>query len=132
MAGREDLAAAVRSALPDARFDAVFEAVGKPSAWEAAVLLARKGGRVNFFGGCPGGTSVSLDTTLIHYSNLTLLASFHHTPRTIRRALELIETGVIRATDFVDGESGLSGLPELFRAMAVGNRAVKTFIDVRR
>lgn len=132
MAGREELAAAVRSSLPDARFDAVFEAVGKPSAWAAAVSLVRKGGRVNFFGGCPGGTSVDLDTTLIHYSNLTLLASFHHTPRTIRRALELIETGVIRAADFVDGEAGLSGLPELFRAMAAGNRAVKTFVDVRR
>lgn len=132
MAGREDLAVAVKSALPDARFDVVFEAVGKPSAWEAAVQLVRKGGRVNFFGGCPGGTSVSLDTTLIHYSNLTLLASFHHTPRTIRRALELIETGVIRATDFVDGEAGLSELPELFRAMAAGNRAVKTFVDVRQ
>ena len=132
MAGREDLAAAVKSSLPDARFDVVFEAVGKPSAWEAAVQLVRKGGRVNFFGGCPSGTGVSLDTTLIHYSNLTLLASFHHTPRTIRRALELIETGVIRAADFVDGEAGLTELPELFRALAAGNRAVKTFVDVRR
>ena len=43
-------------------------------------------GTVNFFGGCPSGTTVSLDTALIHYSNLTLLASFHHTPRTVRRA----------------------------------------------
>lgn len=130
MAGREDLAAAVRSSLPAARFDVVFEAVGKPSAWEAAAGLVRKGGRVNFFGGCPGGTAVSLDTTLIHYSNLTLLASFHHSPRTIRRALELIETGVVRAADFVDGEAGLSALPELFRTMAAGNRAVKTFVNV--
>ena len=131
MAGREDLGAAVKASLPAAQFDVVFEAVGKPSAWEAAVALVRKGGRVNFFGGCPGGTSVSLDTTLIHYSNLILRASFHHTPRTIRRALELIETGVIRAADFVDGEASLSELPDLFRAMAAGNRAVKTFVDVR-
>ena len=56
--------------------------------------LVRKGGAVNFFGGCPSGTTITLDTTLIHYSNLTLLASFHHTPRTIRRALEFIEAGV--------------------------------------
>jgi L-iditol 2-dehydrogenase len=91
----------------------------------------RKGGAVNFFGGCPAGTTVSLDTTLIHYSDLTLLASFHHTPRTIRRALEFIEAGVIRAADFVDGECPLSGLPQLFRAMAAGNRVVKTLIRVR-
>lgn len=33
MEGREDLEAAVRSGVPIAAFDAVFEAVGKPSAW---------------------------------------------------------------------------------------------------
>ena len=111
-------------------FDAVIEAVGQPETWEAAVHLVRKGGTVNFFGGCPSGTSVSLDTKLIHYSNLTLLASFHHTPRAIRRALEFIEAGVIRAVDFVDGECPLTQLPELFKSMAAGNHAIKTLIRV--
>jgi len=128
MEGREDLEAAVRSGVPIAAFDAVFEAVGKPSAWEAATRLVRKGGRVNFFGGCPSGTTVTLDTGLLHYSNLTLLASFHHTPRSIRAALDRIERGVVRAADFVDGEASLDALPALFRSMAGGNRAVKTCI----
>jgi len=110
------------------KFDVVIEAVGKPETWEAAVQLARKGGAVNFFGGCPSGARVSLDTELIHYSNLTLLASFHHTPRAVRRALELIEAGVISARDFVDGECPLSRLPELFKQMAAGNHTVKTLI----
>jgi len=112
------------------RFDVVIEAIGQPQAWEAAVQLVRKGGTVNFFGGCPSGTTVSFDTQLIHYSNLTLLASFHHTPRSIRKALEFIETGVIRAVDFVDGECALTDLPGLFKAMATGNKAVKTLIRV--
>jgi L-iditol 2-dehydrogenase len=111
-------------------FDAVIEAVGQPVVWEAAAHLVRKGGAVNFFGGCPSGTTITLDTTLIHYSNLTLLASFHHTPRTIRRALEFIEAGVVRAADFVDGECPLTQLPELFKSMAAGNRAIKTLIRV--
>jgi L-iditol 2-dehydrogenase len=115
---------------PGSIFDVVIEAVGKPETWEAAVRLVRKGGTVNFFGGCPAGTTVSLDTALIHYSNLTLVASFHHTPRTVRRALEFIETGVVRSDDFVDGECSLSELPMLFRSMASGNRAVKTLVRV--
>ncbi len=127
-----DSVKAVTARLPKPNFDAVIEAVGKPEAWEAAVKLVRKGGAVNFFGGCPAGTSVSLDTGLIHYSNLTLRASFHHTPRTIRRALEFIESGVIRAADFVDGECALSELPALFARMTAGNRVVKTFVDVTR
>ncbi len=109
-------------------FDAVIEAVGKPEAWEAATRSVRKGGKVNFFGGCPSGTAVSLDTDLLHYSSLTLLSSFHHTPRAIRRALELIESGVVPAPLFVDGEAALDALPDLFRSMAAENRAVKTFI----
>jgi L-iditol 2-dehydrogenase len=112
------------------KFDAVIEAVGRPEIWEAAVQLVRKGGAVNFFGGCPSGATITLDTTLIHYSNLTLLASFHHTPRTIRRALEFIEAGVIGAVDFVDGECALTQLPDLFKSMASGNHAIKTLIKV--
>ncbi len=125
-----DLVSKVRQ-RSTAPFDVVIEAVGKPEVWEASVHLVRKGGSVNFFGGCPAGTTITLDTTLIHYSDLTLLASFHHTPSAIRRALEFIETGVIRAADFVDGECGLTGLPELLKSMTAGNRAVKTLIRVR-
>jgi L-iditol 2-dehydrogenase len=124
-----DLVSKIRAAT-EIKFDIVIEAVGKPEIWEAAAHLVRKGGAVNFFGGCPSGVTITLDATLIHYSNLTLLASFHHTPRTIRRALEFIESGVIRAKDFVDGECPLSQLPELFKSMTAGNRAIKTLIKV--
>jgi threonine dehydrogenase-like Zn-dependent dehydrogenase len=68
---------------------------------------------------------------MIHYSNLRLLASFHHTPKTFRRALRFIEEGVIRAKDFVDGQWPLTQLPELFKQMAAGNRAIKTLVNVR-
>ncbi len=125
----DDLVATVKAEVPQL-FDFVVEAVGQPETWEAAVRLVHKGGGVNFFGGCPAGTRVSFDTGLIHYSNLTLLASFHHTPRAVRHALGWIEAGVIRADDFVDGECPLSGLPELLRSMAAGNRAIKTLIRV--
>jgi L-iditol 2-dehydrogenase len=111
-------------------YDVVFEAIGKAEAWEAAVQLVRKGGKVNFFGGCPAGTTARFDTGLIHYSSLTLLASFHHTPKTIRKALELIEAGIITSKSFVTGQCTLTELPALFKTMAAGNKAVKTLVDV--
>jgi L-iditol 2-dehydrogenase len=122
-----DLAATIKSANQTV-FDIVIEAVGKPEAWQAATRLARKGGKINLFGGCPADTTVELNTNLLHYSNLTLLSSFHHTPRAIRRAFELIESGVIRVGNFIDGEAPLDHLPALFRSMAASNRAVKTLI----
>ena len=124
----EDVVAAVNA---NDLFDVVIEAVGKPACWEAAVEIVRKGGTVNFFGGCSKGTSITLDTERIHYSNLTLLASFHHSPATIRKALEHIEAGRIRAEDFVTGECTLNELPTIFREMAQGNRAVKTLIHTQ-
>ncbi|MDB6021465.1 MAG: Alcohol dehydrogenase, zinc-binding domain protein [Pedosphaera sp.] len=130
LAGQSNLVPAIQTGA-NSPFDVVIEAVGKPEVWEAATRLVRKGGKVNFFGGCPSGTTVALDTALLHYSNLTLLASFHHTPRAIRRSLELIEAGIIRARDFVDGECPLTQLPQLFKSMTTGNRAVKTLIRVR-
>jgi len=124
-----NLPAKIRSASKT-HFDAVIEAVGRPETWEASVHLVRKGGTVIFSGGCPAGTTVTLDTTFIHYSDLTLLASFHHTPHAFRRALEFIEAGVIHAGDFVNGECPLTKLPELFQKMAAGNHAIKTLIKV--
>jgi len=130
-AGKEgNIVQAVGNAYTPREFDVVVEAIGKPETWAAAIRLVRKGGSVNFFGGCPGGTTVSLDTHIIHYSSLKMFASFHHTPRTFRRALEFIEAGVVRARDFVDGEWPLTKLPELFQQMTAGNRAIKTLVRV--
>ena len=67
--------------------DLAIEAIGLPETWELAPQLVRKGGAINFFGGCPAGTRVGLDTQLLHYAEITCRASFHHTPDHIRRSL---------------------------------------------
>ena len=123
----EELVRQVQAA--EERFDVVVEAVGKPETWEAAVELVRKGGKVNFFGGCPAGTTVRFDTGRLHYSSIRLLASFHHTPRAIRKALDWIEAGVVTAENFVDGSCALTELPATLAQMARGNRSVKTWVQ---
>jgi L-iditol 2-dehydrogenase len=113
-----DPIAAARARTPEGRgADIVFEAVATPEAWLWAVQMARKGGLVNLFGGPPSGTAVSLDTNLIHYSDLTLKASFHHTPATARRAFELITSGRFHAQDFLTGTATIEDLPNVFHAM---------------
>ncbi len=71
--------------------DVVIEAVGTTATWALATSLARPGGLVNFFGGCPSGSHVSLATYPIHYGELTLKGVFHHTPAYFAQALELIQ-----------------------------------------
>ena len=75
----------VRQMTHDRGADIAIEAVGNPETWHWAVDMVRRGGTVNFFGGCPNESRVSLDTSLLHYSEITCKASFHHTPAHIRK-----------------------------------------------
>jgi len=123
-----DPVAAVRDLTQGRGVDVAIEAVGKPTTWETCARLVRKGGTVNFFGGCPSDTRVSLETSLLHYSEITCKASFHHTPRHIRRSLELIGQGVISADHFVNGEEPLANLLEVLRHLMSHNGHLKTAI----
>ncbi len=108
--------------------DVVIEAVGMPSAWGGAVEMVRMGGTVNFFGGCPRDTQVCLDTSLLHYSELTLKASFHHTPRHVQRALDIMAGGNIKVDDFVIDQAPLRDLLSVFKHMMSHNGHLKTAI----
>jgi L-iditol 2-dehydrogenase len=68
----------------------VFEAVGRPEAWRAAVESAAPGGVVVLVGGCPRGSEVSFPTGPIHYEELELRGAFHHAPAEVDRALQIL------------------------------------------
>ena len=108
--------------------DIAIEAVGTPEAWEEAVELVRKGGTVNFFGGCAVGTHVKLDTNRIHYSDITLRATFHHTPAICRRALDLIAGGRFQAGTFITGHAHLNELNRVFEKLMKRSSEIKTAI----
>ena len=108
--------------------DVAIEAVGKPQTWHWAVNMVRRGGTVNFFGGCPNDSKVNLDTALLHYSEITCKASFHHTPAYIQKALDLVCAGHITASFFVNNEEPLTNLLEVMRHLMSHNGHLKTAI----
>ena len=108
--------------------DSVIEAVGTAATWQWALQMVRCGGTVNLFGGCPRGTKVEFETSAIHYSEITIKSSFHHTPRFIREALELIAGGRVGAKDFVTGEVPLTELPQVFEHMKNRNGQLKVAV----
>jgi L-iditol 2-dehydrogenase len=127
-----DVIAAARALTPEGRgADVVIEAVASPMTWEWAVEMVRKGGVVNFFGGPPSGTKVGLDTNRLHYGDITLKASFHHTPATCRTAFELITSGRFNCADAITGRVGLDEVPGIFERMmerSGGSREIKTAV----
>jgi L-iditol 2-dehydrogenase len=127
--GEEDLAAAIRG---QSRYgigpDVVIEAVGRPETCETAVRAVRKGGVVNLFAGCPADSRIGIDSQRLHYQELTIKSTFHHTPESIRKAFRLIADGNVDPNAFITGEASLSALPEVLRQMARGSEGLKTAI----
>lgn len=121
-------AGAVRKLTGGRGADVAIEAVGNPETWDWAVDMVRRGGTVNFFGGCPNNSRVNLDTSLLHYSEITCKASFHHTPHYVRKALDIICNRDIRACDFVNREEPLANLLEVMRHLMSHNGHLKTAI----
>lgn len=112
-----EVIAALREATPEGvGADAVVEAVGRPETWSAAVSLAAPGGEVLLHGGCAIGTEVSLPTRPLHYDELRLIGSYHHTPAAVRDALDLITEGALPLGELLGGEVALEEVPAVLAA----------------
>jgi L-iditol 2-dehydrogenase len=125
----DDLAARLRAASRDGLGpDVVIEAVGHHATAEAAVRAVRKGGLVNLFAGCPAGARVAIDAQRLHYQELTIRSTFHHTPESIREAYRLIAQGQVDPEAFITGEAPLDDLPGVLARLARGGDGLKTAV----
>ena len=100
--------------------DMVVEAVGRRETWELAPRLARKGGTVLLFGGCASGTQASFEAEKIHYGELHIQGSFHHTPAAVERAFRLIASGRVSIKPLISHEMALDRAEEALQLMGNG------------
>ncbi len=103
----------------------MIEAVGRPEAWELAVQMAEPGGTVNLFGGCARDSTFTVSTARVHYEEVTLLGTYHHAPRYLARALEILAAGEHPWAELYDAEIDLDELPEAL-ARNPGKLSVRT------
>jgi L-iditol 2-dehydrogenase len=94
--------------------DVVIEAVGSEGAWTDAVGLVRPAGTVVMFGGLPRDARPPVDAYRLHYEELTVRGSFHHTPATVRAALGFLGSGAYPWERLVTHRILLDELPALF------------------
>jgi L-iditol 2-dehydrogenase len=112
------------------KHELVFEAVGRPEAWRAAVAAAAPGGVVVFVGGCPRGTDVTLPPAPIHYDELDLRGTFHHSPAEVDQALAILAAGSIDWQLLLGETISLEQLPAALAAPR-GGPAKKWVVDPR-
>jgi L-iditol 2-dehydrogenase len=113
------------------RHDLVFEAVGRPEAWRAAVAAAAPGATVVLVGGCPGGSEVTFPAGPLHYEELDIRGAFHHSRAEIDRALDLLATGAVDWRALAGETVGLGDLGPALRRPASGE-ARKLVVDPTR
>jgi L-iditol 2-dehydrogenase len=94
--------------------DVVIEAVGTEAAWQDAIEFVRPGGRVVVFGGLPRDARPPVDAYRIHYDELAVRGSFHHTPATVRAALAFLASGAYPWEQLITHRVLLRDLPALF------------------
>ena len=119
-ASEEDQPSRVKELTDGLGADVVIEAVGLPETWELAFKMTRKAGTTLFFGGCPAGARISLDTERIHYEDLTLKGTFHHTPLSVLKAYRLISSGRFRGKPLITDRMPLSELETALQRMGRG------------
>lgn len=107
--------------------DIAVECVGLPEIWERIFSFVRPGGTVHFFGGCKSGSTVTFDTTKMHYGDIRLMSVFHHTPEYFRKALDYIASGEVEVEKLITGTLALKDV-EFAMKEHIDGRAVKFLI----
>jgi L-iditol 2-dehydrogenase len=117
--GLKDPVAEVRRHTPNGRgADVAVEAVGLPETWEQTIKELRPGGTAVLFGGAKAGASISIDATSMHYEEYTIKGVFHHAPRYVRTAAQLLGTRVVDARPMLTDRRPLERLVETLEDMA--------------
>ena len=112
---------AVKELTPDNRgVDVAVEATGLAKVWEMTMEMVRPGGFVLCFGGTKAGDKVTVDTKLMHYSQVTIKGVFHTTPLYVNQAFELLKMHAIDEKDFVFNEYKLDDLEKALLEHAGG------------
>lgn len=119
-ARQDDPLAVVSEVTKGYGVDAVVECAGTLEAWLSAVQMVRRGGRVLWFGGLPGGTQVPVDAARVHYGEIDLINSHGGTAQDAADAFNLIASRKVAAKVLITHEMPLNRVEDALQLMAAG------------
>jgi L-iditol 2-dehydrogenase len=100
--GDQDPVAAVMAFTGGRGVDVAITAAASGAAQEQALQLVARRGRLSLFGGLPKDRpTITLDSNLVHYRELTLVGANGSSPVHNARALDHIATGVVPVADLI-------------------------------
>lgn len=112
-----DLATYVNEVTGGAGADVVVVCFGGLDLANTALEVAGIGGRVNYFAGFPKGSTATMDPNLIHYKELQVTGGSNARRRDVRRAISVLEAGLVDAEPIVSHRFPLSDLLSAYEAL---------------
>ncbi|HZE37963.1 MAG TPA: zinc-dependent dehydrogenase [Stackebrandtia sp.] len=109
--------------------DVTIVAAASGAAQEQALRLAARGGRISMFGGLPkDDPTITCDSNLVHYRELTIVGANGSSPAHNAEALRLIASGAVEVADLITHRLPLERALDAFGIVARGE-AIKVTIE---
>ncbi len=97
--------------------DVVVVCIGGVDLANVALDIAAIGGRVSYFAGFPKGSTAVMDPNLIHYKELVVSGGSNARRRDVRRAISVLESGLIDADAIVSHTFPLADVFAAYEAL---------------
>jgi L-iditol 2-dehydrogenase len=119
--GETDVVDAIAKLTDGRGADVVVTAAASGAAQEQAVQMAARQGRISFFGGLPKDRpTITLDSNLVHYRELTIVGANGSSPAHNREALDLIASGAVPVADLITHTLPIERALDAFEIVARG------------
>ena len=127
--GEEDAVAKVRELTDGRGADVVITAAASGAAQEQALQMIARQGRISFFGGLPKDKpTITLDSNIVHYQEITIVGANGSSPQHNKEALALIADGSVPVDDLITHRLGLDQVLDGIGIVARGE-AIKVTIE---
>ncbi len=124
-----DPIAAVLAATEGRGADVVITAAASGVAQEQGLQMLARQGRLSLFGGLPKDRpTITVDSNLVHYRELTIVGVNGSSPAQNKKALDLIASGAVPVADLITHRLPLSGILDAIDIVARGE-AIKVTIE---
>ena len=108
--------------------DVIFTANPSPQSHADALKMAKNRARINLFGGLPAGSTVTLDTNIIHYKELFVMGAHGSLPRHHQQAIDLIAAWRPDIRPYISHHFPLDEITAAF-ATAEGHQGMRVVVN---
>ncbi|PIU51355.1 alcohol dehydrogenase [Candidatus Desantisbacteria bacterium CG07_land_8_20_14_0_80_39_15] len=118
--GKEDLIKKVKEETNGDGADVIITACPSPEMQEQALQMVATRGRISFFGGLPGGKTITIDSNIIHYKEISVFGAFASSAPQYKQALALLASGNIKGEDLITHRFPLGKIKEALEVAKSG------------